>query len=165
MGRPLSEYRSRIRTALRVYETESHDALSGEELATRARVPMGVIAHYVRLDLNAGLKKMPDILSTLDPNGYDAKQLWEMAIRQNPYPMYWNRSNDFQDPIFVHLTEHRFEKLLGKFGLKQKAARTNKFHLVQRISESCSALAEALKGPRIALRIVPALPPQAEVKL
>ena len=165
MGRTLSENRSRTRTGLRVYETESHDALSGEELASRVRVPKALIVYYVRQDLNAGLKKMPDILATLDSNGYDAKQLWQMAIRLNPYPMWWNISKDFQDPIFVPLTEHRFEKLLGKFGLKQNRARINKYRLVQNISANCSALAEVLTGPRLALKIIPALPARMEEHL
>jgi len=164
-GRPMSENRSRVRTALRVFETESLHALDGEDLARRAKVPNESVAYYVRCELDAALKHMGQILKTLDQHEREASDIWESAIRLNPWPMWWNQSRIFHEPIYVHMTYRRFQKYLGKFGLKQSVERRHKLSLVEDVSEACPALAAALKPSRLALKTIPALPTQAEVKL
>lgn len=164
-GRPMSENRTRIREALRIFETESLHALDGEDLARRAKVPNELTAYYVRCELDAALLHMGQILKTLDQHGREASDIWESAIRLNPWPMWWNQSRIFHEPIYVHMTYRRFQKYLGKFGLKQTLERRHKLSLVEDLSEACPALATDLKGSRLALKTVPILPTQTEVKL
>lgn len=75
-GRPMSENRTRIREALRIFETESLHALDGEDLARRAKVPNELTAYYVRCELDAALLHMGQILKTLDQHGREASDIW-----------------------------------------------------------------------------------------
>jgi len=165
MGRPLSENRLRVRTALRVFETESLHALDGEDLARRAKIPKELLAHYVRNELNAGLLHMGGILLTLDQNGREASDIWDSAVRLNPWPMWWNSSRVFNESVYLHLTYRRFEKLLGRFGVKQGIERRHKYSLIEDMARACPALAEALRPSMTALKVISALPAQAGQKL
>ena len=165
MGRQLSENRCRIRDALRVFETENLHTLDGNDLSSRARVPVQILARFVRDDLNAGLLQMGPILLTIEQDGRSAESIWESAIRLNQYPMWWNASRVFHEPVYFRLTYHRFEKLLGRFGLKQMVERRNKLIVVKDLSDACPALAEKLKPSRLALKSIAALPAQTEVNL
>lgn len=165
MGRPISQERLRIREALRVIESERLHALDAEDLAARASVNTEVVARCVRKELNAGLYHMGDILLTMNDEGREASDIWTLAVKANPYPMWWNCSRMFQEPVYLHLTYRRFQKLLGRFGLKQMRERDNKLSLVEGMSRSCPALADALKDSRKALKGIAELPSQSEVQL
>lgn len=148
-----------MRDALRVIESESLHALTAGDLAERAGVSKSALAIMVRRDLNAGLRKMPDILSTMEQDGRGVADIFASAVKRNPYVMWWNASKDFREAIFLHLTYQRFLKLLAKFGLKQAIERTHKRSVVEGMSAACPVLADALRGPRKALRSpLPVLP-------
>lgn len=162
----MSENRTRIREALRVFETESLHALDGEDLARRAKVSNELVARYVRSELDSALSHMGQVLETLDQQGREASTIWDMAVKLNPWPMWWNQNKVFHEPIYVHMTYRRFQKYLGKFGAKQSIERKHKHELVENISKASPALATTLKPSRMALeKGTPALPAQEEAKL
>jgi len=166
MSRQLSQYHFRIRTQLRVVESQGYQAIHGEDLAEQSKVPRELISIYVREDRNDGLDRMPDLISTIPQDGKSAAEIWSAALRINPKPIWWNRSRIFQEPVFLHMTLPRAQSFLARFGKKQVHERKNKSQLVERLRDSSPAIASVLKPAALALRKpIPALPGQSEVKL
>jgi len=162
-GRPLSEIRTRTREALRTLESESSRPIEGEDLARRARVPLELIAHYVRLDCNAGVHHMGGILKNVAQDGREAGDIWDSAIRQNPWPVWVNVSASFRDPVFARCTLTRYQMDLGKFGRKHKVERNRKLRDVQQIASACPALGKVLEASRLALKSNATLPAHNDV--
>lgn len=152
MSRALSEDRKKVRAFLRLAENEGVRALHGDDIADRTKLDRTLIPDIVLRDLKAGLKKMSGIIATMEQDGKSHADIFNQAVRRNPYPMWVNLSRYFGESVFFHLTFDRFGKMNAYRLQKETAQKMHRYRLMSEMADASPALKDAFKPEMKALK-------------
>src|SRR5439155_2736966 len=98
--RALSEDRKKVRAFLRLIEESGTRSIHGDDIHDRTKVDRSLVTEIVRRDLKAGLHRMPSIIKAMEQDGRSHADIFNSAVKRNPYPMWVNLEKYFGESVF-----------------------------------------------------------------